>query len=77
MSKTETQASASPNERRIGMVVAAIFVLAVLYVVSAYARFHQTEHGEIRYEAGRNDLCGEIKSKRPDLHRQLAADKLC
>ena len=77
MSETGTQKQQSASERRVGIAIAVVFAIGVLYVASAYARFHQTEHGDERYREGRGDLCNEIKAKRPGLHDQLTADKLC
>ena len=65
------------SERRTGLIVGAVFALAALYVVQSYVRFHMAEHGEIRYDAGRAELCSEIKAKRPVIHKALTADKFC
>ncbi len=77
MGEAAAKKQKATGERRSGLVVAAIFVVAALYVAVSYARFHMKEYGEERHEAGRADLCNEIKAKRPVFHERLMADKLC
>jgi len=77
MSNVRGQKKQQTSERWTGLLVGAVFVIGVLYVASSYVRFHQDEHGELRYGHGRADICKDIEAKHPGMHKLLVGDKIC